>query len=138
MKLFTVVLLSVVTMAVLVACNNGKDRYVDLASGKTVILEKDEKSGLMVDAGTKKPIRIYVDTEKNDTIWGKTGVVINGNLQRSQDGIYIYAGDNDGGTTVTGDDYKKKVDSDGDIKIKDGDTKTKIDGETGKTKVKKD
>ena len=28
--------------------------------------------------------------------------------------------------------------NDGDIKIKDGDTKTKIDGETGEKKVKKD
>jgi hypothetical protein len=34
-----------------------------------------------------------------------------------------------------GDDYKKKVDEDGDIKIKDGDTKIKV--EDGKVKVKK-
>jgi hypothetical protein len=33
---------------------------------------------------------------------------------------------------------KIKTDEDGDIKIKDGDTKIKIDGETGKRTVKKD
>jgi hypothetical protein len=39
---------------------------------------------------------------------------------------------------VKRDDYKMKVEKDGDVKIKDGDKKTKIDGETGEKKVKKD
>lgn len=35
-------------------------------------------------------------------------------------------------------DYKKKVEKDGDVKIKDGNVKIKIDGETGERKVKVD
>ncbi|MCE3281938.1 MAG: hypothetical protein K0Q66_675 [Chitinophagaceae bacterium] len=34
--------------------------------------------------------------------------------------------------------YKKKVEDDGDVKIKDGDVKVKIDKETGERKVKRD
>ena len=101
-----------------------KTGYHDLNADKPVTLVKDENTGLMVDAETKKPVYIYVNEQTNDTIFGATGKVINGQVVKMEDGKYKY------------DDLKVKLDEDGDIKIKDGDKKTKIDGETGEVKNK--
>lgn len=144
------------------ACTNSNARYVDLETGEPVALEKDEESGLMVHAESRKPVKIYVDTETNDTIYGKTGKVINGNVKKNNDGRYVYLGsdykmerEKDGDYTVKyGDDakvkyddgelkikrgdYKKEVEKDGDITIKTKNKKIKIDGETGERKVKYD
>jgi hypothetical protein len=120
------------------SCTNEKDRYVDLRTGESIKLEKDAQSGVWVNAETKKPVYMYVDTEKNDTIYGKNGLVINGHIVRSDDNVYWYDVDHKEENNVKSDDYKMKVEKDGDIKIKDGDKKTKIDGETGEKKVKKD
>ncbi len=100
----------------------------------------------MVNADTREPVIIYVDTQSKDTIYGKTGKVINGNVTKTENGKYKYVSNDDGLDKIkTGDDgaykvkdgdYKKKVDKDGDIKIKDGDKKIKIDGKTGEKKVK--
>lgn len=131
-------LLSVVCASGLwMACNNADSRYVDLNTGETIKLEKDE-SGVMVNAETKRPVDIYVDTQTNDTIYGKTGKVINGHVERSGDNTWVYKVDSDGEWKVKDDDYKMKVEKDGDVKIKDGDTKIKIDGETGEYKKKED
>ena len=120
-----------------VSCTDTKERYVDLRTGNTVELVKDEKSGLMVNASTKEPVYIYVDTRKNDTIYGKTGEVINGHIVVNDNNEYVYEKDFQP-YEAKGDDYKVEVEKDGDIKIKDGDSKIKIDGETGEKKVKKD
>jgi len=127
------------------ACNTADSRYVDLETGKTVKLVKGD-DGLMVNAETKKPVRIYVDTRTHDTIYGKTGKVINGHVVRTGDEADGYSyrydeeikSDGDGEYKVKGSDYKIKVEKDGDLKIKDGDTKTKIDGKTGESKHKND
>ena len=119
------------------SCESSRSHYLDLNTGKEVVLVKDEGTGLLVESETKKPpTYIYVDTEKKDTIYGPTGEVINGKLKKSDDGAYTYTGayeykSPDG-------DLKVEVEKDGDIKIKDGDSKIKIDGETGEKKVKKD
>lgn len=120
-----------------IACSDTKDRYIDLRTGKPVNLVKDSESGIWVDETTKKPVYIYVDTKKNDTIYGKTGEVINGAVIRNNDNEYVYEKDFHP-YEVKGDDYKVEVEKDGDIKIKDGDSKIKIDGETGEKKVKHD
>jgi len=147
------------------SCNSASARYIDLETGEPVELEKDKESGLMVNKATRKPVKIYVDTEKKDTIWGLTGDVINGKVvqtgkgkwkyegeegeykaERERDGDYkIKAGDDvkvkydDGEYKIkVGEHYKKEVEKDGDITIKDGNKKIKIDGETGKRKVKID
>ena len=120
-----------------VSCSDSKDRYVDLRTGNKVELVKDEKSGLMVNAATKEPVYIYVDTNENDTIYGKTGEVINGHLVVNDNNEYVYEKDFTP-YEVKGDDYKVEVEKDGDIKIKDGNSKIKVDGETGEKKVKKD
>lgn len=129
--------LSIAMIFGLISCSDTKDRYVDLRTGKPVELVKDEQTGLMVDATTKQPVYIYVDTKKNDTIYGKTGTVINGQVVRNNANEYMYTKDFEA-YEAKGDDYKIEVEKDGDIKIKDGDSKLKVDGKTGEKKVKND
>lgn len=129
-------------MMVMASCSRTEStRYVDPETGQTLTLVKDENSGLMVDETTKKPVYIYVDTKRKDTILGATGEVINGHVV-VVDGKYKYDDykvkrDGDEYKIKSG-DYKKEVEKDGDITIKDGDKKIKIDGETGEKKVKRD
>jgi hypothetical protein len=125
------------------ACSNEKDRYVDLRTGETIKVEKDPQTGVWINTETKKPVYIYVDTRKNDTIYGKTGATINGRVVKRDD-VYWYDDDDEYKAkyvevnTQGNGDFEKKVEKDGDIKIKDGDKKIKIDGETGERKEKND
>ncbi len=143
MKKVIAVLSAGVFLVLLSGCSDTKDRYVDLSTGKPVELEKNEKTGLLVSKETGEPVYIYVDTKKDDTIYGKTGKVINGHVVKGSNNDYVYDEDeklkNENGETKYKDgDYKVEVEKDGDIKIKDGDKKTKIEGETGDRKVKND
>ena len=131
-------LLIIATVFLWASCSNEKERYIDLRTGKAITMEKDPQTGIWLNADTKEPVYMYVDTKKNDTIYGKTGAVINGHIVRSDDNVYWYDADMDEEYKVKSGDYKRKVEKDGDIKIKDGDTKIKIDGETGEKKVKND
>jgi len=119
-----------------VSCEQTQSRYIDLGNGKEVKLEKDPASGLMVSTETKKPVYIYVDTKTNDTIYGSTGKVINGKVVKKDDGGYAYTGDYE--YKSPDGELKVEVEKDGDIKIKDGDSKLKVDGKTGEKKSKKD
>lgn len=110
------------------------NRYIDPNTGEPLTLVKDASTGLMVDETTKKPVYMYVDTETNDTIYGPTGKVINGYVVL-EDGKYKYT---ENEYKMKGEDYKKEVEKDGDVTIKSGDSKIKIEGETGETKVKRD
>ena len=132
MKTTRIVILAVITFVYFTGCDN-KDHYVDLETGKTISVEKDSKTGYMVNAETKTPVGIYVNTETHDTIYGRTGKVINNHVIRTPDGKFTY--EEDGDYKVKDDDYKKKVEEDGDIKIKEGDSKVKIE-EDGEKKVK--
>ena len=141
-KVFSV-LSAIALMAMGSSCSSDKDRYINLGNGKVVEVEKDKVTGAMVDKDTKEPIYIYVDTKKNDTIYGKTGEVINGHVVLDNTQQYVFDKDikveADANSVEYKDgDYKMEIEKDGDIKIKDGDKKTKIDGETGERKVKKD
>jgi hypothetical protein len=122
MKKTTYVLLVISGIFMCYSCNNANARYVDLETGKKIELTKDESSGLMVNTETKKPVHIYVDTKNNDTIYGKTGQVINGHVYKNETGKFYF------------DDEIKS--SDADVKIKTDDMKIKI--EDGEKKVKKD
>src|SRR6185436_4300213 len=120
MKTFIVAITGLVTMSLWTACHP-QDRYLDLNTGDRVDLEKDSNTGLMVRRDTKKPVAIYVDTKTNDTIYGLTGKVINGHVVKLGEWKYKY--DNDEYKIKNDEaDYKKKVEKDGDVKIKNGDT----------------
>jgi hypothetical protein len=114
----------VISISMWIACNSASERYLDLNTGKHISIEKDPKTGYMVDADTKKPVDIYVDTETKDTIYGRNGEVINGKVVKTDHGVYKY------------EVISERKDNAGEIKIKDGDTKIKI--EDGEKKVKKD
>ena len=125
-------------------CSSPQNRYINLSTGKAIQLDKDQKTGYMVDKETKQPVYIYVDTRKKDTIYGKTGQVINGHVVMDKDKKYVFDGDeklkidNNGAVKYKDGDYKVEVEKDGDMKIKNGDKKVKIDGVTGEKKTKKD
>ncbi len=157
-----IILLSFCALVFVWACNNNPDaEYIDLTSGKTIRVEKDNETGFMVNAETKKPVYLYVNQSARDTFYGRTGKKINNHVihadddYRYDDDDYVYKngdykvkeddedikikdGDykkktDDGDVKIKDGDYKKKTD-DGDVKIKNGDTKIKI--EDGKRKVK--
>lgn len=136
-----IILMSVAT-GVLAMCGcdtQTKSGYYDLNSGKSVTLVKDENTGLMVDKETKQPVYIYVNRKTNDTLYGVTGEVINGQVVKTADGEYKFGNltikeDSDGDFKIKDGEYKRKVDEDGDVKVKDENGKTKIDGETGEVK----
>jgi hypothetical protein len=126
------------------ACSDSKERYLDLTTGKPIEIQKDEKTGFMVNKETGEPLYIYVDTKKKDTIYAKTGKVINGHVIFDNDKKYVYDEDEklkideSGGVQYKDGDYKMEVEKDGDVKIKNGEKKVKVDGETGERKVKND
>ena len=130
MKTAYAFILTIITFVYFTACDN-KDKYVDLETGKTINVEKYASTGYMINAETKKPVDIYVNTATHDTIYGRTGKVINNQVVRHSDGRFTYEAD----VEVNANDEKMKVQDDGDIKIKDEDTKVKIE-EDGETKVK--
>lgn len=129
------------SLLALIGCKDQTESdYYDVNKGEDVSLVKDENTGLMVDAETKKPVYIYVNKKTKDTIYGATGKVING-YTILEDGKYKYDDlkvklDEDGDFKLKEGDYKKKTEADGDTKIKDDDTKKKVDGETGEVKNK--
>lgn len=141
-KISSVIALSFALIFV-ISCSDSKGRYVDLSTGNVFEPVKDDQTGIMVDKETKKPVYMYVDTEKKDTIYGKTGEVVNGHVI-SENNTYVYDGDikvevnSDGSVKYKDGDQKIEIEKDGDIKMKDGDQKIKIDGETGERKVKND
>jgi hypothetical protein len=132
-------------ISIQLSCHRSGARYVDVNTGRTVTLKKDTATGLMVNAETGRPVDIYVDTETKDTIYGKTGKVINGRVVKLDNGTYTFRDteeinlNNPEGESykIKEGDYKKKVEKDGDVIIKTGNKKIKIDGETGERKVKK-
>lgn len=143
--------LTAATITLMAAACNTRGEYVDLNTGEKIEVEKDEETGYMVNKATRKPVYLYVNTADNDTLYGRTGQVVRGDIRKSGD-RYMYYGDeeytytnndyvkkmdDDGGYKIKSGDYKKKVDDDGDIKIKTGDQKIKIDKD-GTVKVKND
>lgn len=134
-----------------ISCSDNNARYTDLNTGKSITVVKDSSTGYMLNAETKEPLVVYYDSQTKDTLYGKTGEVINHKVIRTPEGKYYYeipkpaevkqkvlTQDEIDRQLLKNGDYKKKVEKDGDIKIKHGDTKIKIDGETGEKKVKKD
>lgn len=132
----------VVFASLMTGCSDSEERYIDLSSGKAIEVKKDDASGAMVNKETGEALYLYVDTKNHDTIYAKTGKVINGHVLKGGDEKYVFDEDEklkvdaDGSTKYKDGDYKVEVEKDGDIKIKDNNGKTKIDGKTGERKEK--
>ena len=135
MKKITVILLTSVCLAGWMSCHNPEARYVDLNTGDRIKVKKDTR-GRLVNAADEKPVRFYVDTKTSDTLDGRTGKVVNGELVKVDNGTYEYLVVRE--TLAADDEFKRKIEEDGDIKIKTSKKKIKIDGKTGKRKVKAD
>ena len=154
MKKTTFLLSALFLMFALSNCTEHDYRYVDLNTGNHVNIIKDSVTGTMVNSETKQPVTIYYDTQTKDTIYGTTGEVINNKVVKTSDGKYTYVvpvvpvktevkekvltQDEIDRELLKNGNYKKKVEKDGDIKIKHGDTKIKYDAETGEKKIKQD
>lgn len=135
MKKIFVLLSANVSMLLAISCSQEKGRYIDLRSGQALKIEKDS-AGAYVNADTREPVYMCVDTKKHDTIYGKTGEVINGHVVRDANNVYVYDKDesNENYQARSG-DYKKKVD-DGEVKIKTDEKKIKKDEDGRKVKDK--
>lgn len=162
MRAFKLILLAAFGSLVYTSCQHANAQYIDLATGDTVVLR--EENGKMVNEKTGKPVQLYVNTRNHDTILAEKDKVVNNHIDRKGDTYYVMAGtdeeykikiegdeyklkSDDGdykykregnGYKVKHGDYKKKVEKDGDVKIKNGNVKIKIDGKTGERKVKVD
>lgn len=119
------VVMTVVTGMLWASCSREKAAYIDLRSGQSIKVEKDPVTGAWLNAETKEPVYIYVDKNKNDTIYGKTGVVINGHVVKSGE-VFWYDEDLEKENKVKTGDYKIKTD-DKKIKVEDGEKKVKYD-----------
>ena len=148
-----IILSGAIAVFAFTACNSNNERYVDLNTGEYIDLREDTSSGLMVNSASGATVDLYVDTKSHDTVYGRTGKVVNGKVTRTESGKWQVKQEDDEYKAVNGDDKVKhdedgsktkdgsatrKVDKDGDIKIEDGNKTIKIDGKTGERKVKKD
>ena len=124
-----------IAMAMAVSCSREKGAYIDLRSGKSIEVERDPVTGSWINADTKESVYIYVDRKTGDTIYAKSGEVINGHIVL-QGEEYWYDQDLEHENNLRTADYKKKTERDCDMKIKKGNVKIKV--EDGERKVKYD
>lgn len=125
-------------LIVMTACSNNAARYENLETGEKVNIIKDANTGEAIDSISKKPILFYVDLDTKDTIYGKTGVVVNNKIVKTVEGTYEMVKsdvENEIDELKAEGDVKIKVDGD-ETKIKTEDKKIKIDGD--ETKIKQD
>ncbi len=97
--------------------------YRDLQTGDSIELFYNNRERKAYNLKDKKPVNFYVNELTGDTVYGRGRIIVNGYLV------------NDGGTWGW-DTTRVKVEPDGEIKIKDGDKKVKLD--EGKIKIKED
>ena len=90
MKKNILIVCSVVAVGLFNSCAEKEGQYIDLGTGKSINVVMDEKTGAMVNADTKDPLYIYVDTKKHDTIYAINGAVINGHvIKNGEDKVKI-------------------------------------------------
>lgn len=136
MKLGLAILTILLAGTYIMSCKGMHEGYLDLTTGQEVAIERDAVTGHILNKDTREPLYIYVDPVAEDTIYGKTGEVINGHVI-SKDNKFFYDKDEklkigeEGAVKYQDDDYKAKLKKDGTIKIKNGDRKVIIDGDTG-------
>lgn len=149
----------IVVFAALFGSLTASAQYVDLATGKSVNLVKNQANGILYNPDSQRPVYLYVNPATSDTFYGRTGARINGNIGKAANGTYYYRGDSgyvysngeyrlrtesdnyrkifdrDGDVILKGENFKKKTEIDGDVKVKRGEAKTKMEGD-GVLKVK--
>ena len=149
-------LVSLISVAGFCSCNHTPSRYLDLSTNEYINLKKDSTNGMLINSKTGEPVDFYVDTKTHDTIYGQTGEIVNGRVQKTDEGKWIVKADGNefkaksesensakvkmerGDLKAKDGNYTIKRDKDGDVKIENGRRQVKIDGKTGKRKVKKD
>src|SRR5688500_4115765 len=112
MKFLSIIFATFLASFAWTSCQNADARYIDLETGDAVVLEKDEKTGAMINVETGKPVRLYVNSKSKDTIYGPSGKIVNNEVILLDRGVYVYADDPE---------YKLKLEGDGDYKQKWGD-----------------
>ena len=147
-------LLGLAMVMIFSSCKN-KGRYLDLSTNEHIAVKKDTLSGYLMNKKTGEPVDFYVDTKTHDTVYGPTGEIVNGRLHKSEEGKWILKPNvsefkaksesensaklkaEEGDYKVTQGNITVKKDQNGNVKIKNGTTKVKIDGKTGKQTVKR-
>jgi hypothetical protein len=140
---------------ILSSCKNNS-RYLDLTTHENIAPRKDTVTGYIMNSKTGEPVDYYINTKTHDTVYGPTGEIVNGRIHKNEEGKWIVSSnsdefsaksqsDNTAKVKSEGGDYKLKQGSytvkkkaNGDLKIENGHTQVKVDGKTGKRKVKKD
>jgi len=119
------------------ACSGNDAKFKNLASGEKVYIIKDSISGEAIDSITREPVLLYVNLDTKDTIYGKTGQIVNNSVIRTEDGAYLVDETklqiNGNEINIGNGDVKIKVDGD-EMKIKTDEKKIKIDGNEKKVK----
>lgn len=124
MKRIILIFLSAPGIAMWTSCRNANAQYIDLNSGEKIVVKKDAQ-GRLVNAADLRPVRFYVDVKTGDTLDGRTGRIVNGELVKVDDSRYEYISVRE---ALAGDEfYKEKMEKDGDVKIKTSKRKIKID-----------
>lgn len=145
---------SYAAMADSIEKNSQQGYYLNPRTGKAYSnLKVDRSTGRITDEAGEPVWRyvdrrnwwVYGDNDMNDNMgnWGQVGeakmegerLTYKGDGDKWVDYDTKWKKDDDEWKMKSG-DTKIKVEKDGDIKIKDGDSKTKIDGEDGSTKTK--
>jgi hypothetical protein len=140
---------------ILTSCKSNT-RYLDLNTNEHIAPRKDTTTGYIMNSKTGEPVDFYVNTKTHDTVYGPTGEIVNGRIHKNEDGKwivrnnpdeYLATSESESSAKVKTEraDYKLKKGnytvkkkSNGVIKIENGRTQVKVDGKTGKRKVKRD
>jgi hypothetical protein len=111
--------------------NSEAGNYLDARTGKPIRIKVDASTGSRINEETNEPVRYYVD-RRNWWVYGDEGWDAIGEAKMEGSELR-YKGDGDKWVSF---DEKWKVDEgDGEAKMKDGDTKTKVEKD-GDTKIK--
>lgn len=120
---------------------NTESSYVNLSTGEPIQVVNDTEKGYYIYSDTKLPVDndlIFVNVSTRDTLYGRTGALVNNAVLKSADGAWIL---NDNLIERDGDkikiktaDGKLKIDGD-ELKYKEGNTKIKVDGDESKIKT---
>jgi predicted regulator of Ras-like GTPase activity (Roadblock/LC7/MglB family) len=124
------------------AMTTTESSYVDLSTGQPVIVVRDTEKGYYVYSDTRQPIEdkmFFVDVNTRDTLYGKSGVVVNNAVIKTDAGVWsldesMIEHDGEEIKIKSADGSKLKVDGE-EMKYKEGDTKIKVDGNETKTKT---